>query len=117
MCFEEVVTWPCAWPQAQALLDEPPSDKRVRLLVIDSIANVFRDVGDNAGVRQYAARSNLFFQARFATNCELQRLQGPSPLSTARYAAVLERQIPAANDWATGSHKARRDVKGKRTWF
>jgi len=25
---------------------------------------VFRDVGDNAGVRQYAARSDMFFQVR-----------------------------------------------------
>ena len=47
--------------QAESLL-AVQSEKPVRLLVVDSIAAPFRDVGDNPGVQQYAQRSNLFFQ-------------------------------------------------------
>ena len=50
------------WPQAAALLEDGKAGVYVRLLVVDSVANVFRDVGDNPGVRQYAARSELLFK-------------------------------------------------------
>lgn len=51
------------------MLATPPHDKSFRLLIVDSVAAVFRDVGDDPGVAQYAQRSSLFFQVplhRFA---------------------------------------------------
>ena len=54
--------------QTERVLAEPRA-KRVRLLVLDSIAAVFRDVGDGAGVRQYAARSEQLFQVRAKSAC------------------------------------------------
>ena len=47
--------------QAESLL-ATHAERPIRLLVVDSIAAPFRDVGDNPGVQQYAHRSSLFFQ-------------------------------------------------------
>lgn len=54
--------------QAQPLLADR-SGRRIRLLVVDSIAAVFRDVGDNPGVRQFAHRSGQL--------CEVTAASGP----------------------------------------
>lgn len=40
----------------------PVSPRRVRALVIDSIAHLFRDVGDNGGIDQLAGRMEVLFK-------------------------------------------------------
>ena len=39
-----------------------PQELPLRLLIIDSIAHLFRDVGDNPGVAAFAQRTGVLFQ-------------------------------------------------------
>ncbi|KAK9824182.1 hypothetical protein WJX72_008385 [[Myrmecia] bisecta] len=47
--------------RVRRLLSSPPG-RPLRLIVIDSIAYIFRDVGDNASVGAYVERTGLLFQ-------------------------------------------------------
>lgn len=47
--------------QARPLLEHPPG-RPVRLIVLDSVANIFRDLGDTPGVSELAERADLLFK-------------------------------------------------------
>lgn len=46
---------------AERILQQPPG-LPVRLIIIDSIASIFRDAGDNAGVTEYTERAGMLFR-------------------------------------------------------
>ena len=46
---------------AEAMMRQP-QELHLRLLIIDSIAHLFRDVGDNPGVAAFAQRTGVLFR-------------------------------------------------------